>query len=412
MDAIGWKRAVPEWVPTRPLLLGYLAAKGILDDVVEVGDLAPAAGWHTLLERIATREAQLEPGVDPLSVRRLIEEVAVLARSANDGLGQLSPSEVVGVFTRVCGYEPDDRGSVLLQRLPGLGAHQTEDGARVFVDRDFANAAAGSAVGRFVQLPYECPWDTSTWQYALSTLGVEVAALQAADLGLGSGHVEAALNARMGRGVEGDVLVADLVALCGIEGYDICRKVVLANVWIPEMPFFAFDGDLSQVTIRDSIVSEVEVPPPATRGNMPTFERCDIELVLGCVRARDLPGSFVECTCHDFEAAAKTTKALLELDLPLGIRVGLTVLKKLYLQKGAGRRESALYRGIGQEAQRVMADVLEVLRKYDFATKVRQGNNDVWLPTKMSNARTRAVALLDDPVGSADPVLVPLKQLD
>ena len=52
-----------------------------------------------------------------------------------------------------------------------------------------------------------------------------------------------------------------------------------------------------------------------------------------------------------------------------------------------------------------------VLRKYDFTMRVRQGNNDVWLPTKTGDAGARAQAILDHPTGSTDPVMVPLRKL-
>lgn len=413
LDAIGWEREVPEWVPTRPLLLGYLAARGILEEVVDEGAMSPAVGWHSLLSRISEREAELEAGPDPTTIRRLIEEVAVLAREANDGLGMMTPSQIVEVFLRVCGYEPDDRGTVLLQRLPGLGAHHTEDGARVFVDRDFANAAAGSALARHIQFPYDSPWRPKEWQYALSTLGLEVAALQADDLGLAQGEHTAALNASLGDAIDGRTLTADLIGFGGSEGYDVERDIVIKDVWIPEWPFYVFDADLSRVILEGCVITHLEIPDAAGLSRLPRFHRCDIAQVTGCSRERDLPDDrFVDCEFAEFEDAALTTSALLDLDLPLGVRVGLTILKKLYRQSGSGRRENALYRGLDQESKRIVPEVLDILRRYGLTTRVRQGNYNIWLPTKDSDARARALELLDRPTTTSAPVLVPLKALD
>lgn len=411
LDAIGWNREVPYWVPTRPLLLGYLAAHGILSDVVDEGDLSPASGWDTLLTKISEREALLEGGVDPDAIRRLIEEVAILARSANDGLGQIAPREIVDAFVRVCGYEPDDRGAVLLQRLPGLGAHQTEDGARVFVDRDFANAAAGSATAYYVSSPYTVGWDSSEWQYALSPLGLEVAALRLSTLSLGEGQVTAAIEAAIRKGGR-DVLTADLVSLMGSEDYAIPRDILIQHVWILEMPFYLFDGDLGRVTLRNCVVGELEIPSGPNRKHLPRFESCEIATINGCSREAALPDHrFIDCSIAEFEPEAKTTDALMELGIPVPVRVGLTILKKLFRQSGAGRREGSLYRGLDQEAQRFVPSVLDVLRRYDFVVPTKQGSNTVWLPTKLGGAGQRAQRLLDDPQGSKDPVLTPLRKL-
>ena len=49
----------------------------------------------------------------------------------------------------------------------------------------------------------------------------------------------------------------------------------------------------------------------------------------------------------------------------LGVRVCLTVLKKLYEQRGAGRKENALHRGLDGHARRLVPDVLQSFRGRD-----------------------------------------------
>jgi hypothetical protein len=114
-----WQDALPSWLPTRPLLLGYLATRGLLQQTLNVAaGSSPAVGWHQLLNRISAREAEGEYGIDAGTVRRLLERVATLARSSADGLGPITSEQLQNAFRQVCGYDPDDRGMVLLQRLP------------------------------------------------------------------------------------------------------------------------------------------------------------------------------------------------------------------------------------------------------------------------------------------------------
>lgn len=161
---LGWHTGVPEWLPTRPLLLAYLASKGLLTELFGDAPMSPAEGWDHLLDRIAEREAEIEAGIDATTVRRLMERLASVARESLDGLGPLGPDRIQAAFRSVCGYSPDDRGAVLLQRLPGLGGTSAEDGSRVFIDRDFADAARAGDVFRFLEDPFTFEPEASEWQ--------------------------------------------------------------------------------------------------------------------------------------------------------------------------------------------------------------------------------------------------------
>src|SRR5207245_1995834 len=103
--------------------------------------------------------------------------------------------------------------------------------------------------------------------------------------------------------------------------------------------------------------------------------------------------------------------AILSLSLPLGTRVLLTALKKLYAQSGSGRRESAFIKGLDLRAQQLVPDALALLRKRGFVTRTQQRGQIVWLPTKSSDIRTRALALLASPHLSSDALVVESRDL-
>ena len=113
--------AVPSWLPSRPLLVAYLASTGLLEEVVGqwAAELEPTAGWNLLLDRITSREAQIGAGIDGPTVRRILERLATRARSVPDGLGSLSPDDIVEAFREVCEYPPDERGMLLLGLCEG-----------------------------------------------------------------------------------------------------------------------------------------------------------------------------------------------------------------------------------------------------------------------------------------------------
>ena len=172
--------------------MSYLVGRGLLVPEGEGDSASPASGWDELLERISEREAEIEAGIDASTVRRLIESIASAARSTSDGLGPLPPDTIIGCFKKVCGYEPDDMGSVLLQRLPGLGAANTEDGSRVLIDSDFAEAARAGDIIRYVDAPFSYGLDSDDWQSSLRPLGAEVAAYIANAHGFSAGKLSSA----------------------------------------------------------------------------------------------------------------------------------------------------------------------------------------------------------------------------
>ena len=195
---VGLERTVPAWLPSRPLLLGYLAAKGLLDDVANKKtkdeELGPCEGWDFLLDRIAAREAEIEAGIDGSTVRRILERLATKVRVAQGGVGALNQDAIMEAFSEVCGYKPDERGMVLLQRLPGLGVDREEEDSRAFVDEAFADACKAGDFVSFVENPFDFPENILLdVESAIGDLGLGISALKANAFGFSEGRINAAL---------------------------------------------------------------------------------------------------------------------------------------------------------------------------------------------------------------------------
>jgi len=404
----GWTEAVPGWIPSRPLLLGYLASRGLLKETLEIekGSSA-AAGWDALLERICAREAEIEAGIDADTVRQLIEYIATLARSSVDGLGPVSPDEITAAFSAVCGYPPDDRGVVLLQRLPGLGGYSAQDGSRVFIDQDFSSAAQGGAVFSFISNPFRQTIETEGWQSALLPLGVQVAAHRGTKAGYSGTKVGAALKHAADSGASFSLAADVLLVLNELDASYVESSVFIKEVLIPELKFESDSADHHTIELQDSVIGRLEVASEVDQSYLPRFVRCYFGVVEGRTGPKDLPAErFVECAVGAYEDSVQTTAAILELPLPLGTKVVLTILKKLYAQAGAGRRESALYRGLDVRARERVPDALSLLRREGFAARSRQGGHVVWVPGKSSELRKRALSILAGPSASRDPLVV------
>ena len=399
---------VPSWLPSRPLLVGYLAAKGLLG-VLFGADSAPhqmdrAVGWHNLIDLVASREAEIEAGIDGHTVRRILERLATKARASQGGLGSLSPDAIVRSFSDVCGYSPDERGMVLLQRLPGLGIDRAEEDSRTFIDQAFADACRAGDLVAYVANPFE--FDQSVladMTSAMGSLGIEVAAYRSKQNSFLEGKINAALSAA--RRSDDSYVATDLTRLILDSGFNIRDEIIIDGVLIPNLELGATKSDLSKLQFRDCYFSRIELDPTIDSSRLPLFRECFIDEFEGRLSYEDLPkGKFDEkCIIESFTATAETTATVLTLDLPLGVRVCLTVLKKLYEQRGSGRRENALHRGLDSHARRLVPSVLRVLQAEGLAIPDRSKEAVIWRPDRSS--RKRVGRMIAAPAAENDQVL-------
>lgn len=415
----GFNERVPGWIPTRPLLLGSLVARGLLQELVQAempdkdGVTDPVVGWNLLLDRITIRESEIEAGIDGETVRKILERLATKARATADGLGPLTTDTIISAFSETCGYRPDARGMVLLQRLPGLGIDQEEEGTRRFIDEDLADTCRAGDVVAFATDPFNFEADVfSDADFTMQSLGVSVAAHQLSTRGYPAGKLEVALR-KATELDDREVLAADLVRVAIERQFDVLSNVRISNVFVSQIELPRSIGDLSRVQFEDCYFSHLGIDPEANAARFPRFRNCFFSEVDACISESDLPpGVFLgECVFESFLQTADTTNSILDLDLPLGTKVTLTVLKKLYLQRGSARRENALYRGLDHRGRRLVPDVLELLQQEGLAVKFRRGATEaLWLPSRSESARVHR--MIAGPSVSQDPVIKRSKYIE
>ena len=403
----GLSGTVPPWLPSRPLLVGYLAAKGLLTDIVSNAEnlQEPSLGeqWHVLLDAVANREAAIETGIDGSTVRRILERLATKARGSQGGLGSLSPSGIIQAFSEVCGYQPGDRNMVLLKRLPGLGVDRQEEDSRAFVDETFADACRAGDTVHFIENPFSFPKDALVnIEASMMDVGINVALHRIKSLGYSNKKVNAALDEA--RNANGEYMASDIVRMSLLAGITVTSDVWIGGVLVPRLELQG-EGDLSRVGFQDCFFSLLEIDAGVDDARLPSFRSCYIDRLDGRVSADDLPkGKFDDkCIIERFLGTADTTADVLMLDLPLGARVCIAVLKKVYEQRGAGRRENALFRGMDHQARRLVPDVLHVLHSERLLVPDRSRTMTIWRGN--GACRTRVGQIIAAPNAMDDPAI-------
>lgn len=407
----GWEGALPDWMPSRPLLLGYLAASDALTSLVTGAPMGAAEGWDTLLERICEREAGIELGLDGSTVRRVLERLATIARSRGDGFGPLHRDDLAEGFKQVCGYEVDEGSYVIIQRMPGLGVIDPVDGSRHFVDADLGDAARAGDLIRFIQDP-SLVEDLSLDYMSLAPvgeLGLDVAELEAGRKGMDASNT---LNAavQLERGGRNGAIVLDCVSLAlrlGIRARIPALQV--SELALSLLRFGDSDADLGQMQFQQCVITTLDLTEFDGNHELPTFIDCAFGQVLGAGNPDSLPKhAFINCSYDSFDASTRTTRGIMAMPgLSDRQKVILSVLKKVYMQAGGGRRVGAFARGLDLKQRELVPDVLKELTSAGVLVRSKTGNNVIYSGVRGQASRARDMLAAGAAV--TDPLLARMK---
>ena len=389
--------SLPGWMPRRPLLLATFAARGQLDELSgSIETFEPARAWLDFLDSVCSREARIHPSLEPGAIKSILVRLATLVRGSESGIGPISESDIIGAFDAV-GVVLEAANLPLLTRLPGLSARDVGPGLRSFIDDQFLQVLHGIAVGRAV-VAAATSSTVPNWKHGIDELAASVAASISRDHHIATPSPLLKLAKRATTAAP--TLALDYVQtarfLSGGDELD-CGGLAVFDGYTPALDLtntaLPLNLTLEECTIDYLAVVHREIA--GLRITKSLVSRLD-----GAIRMEHVPRYLErDCEVGAFDPLETSASMLRNNALPLAVRVGLTVLRKLYRQRGAGRMESALYRGMGTAAQALVPEVLQVVQAQGFATSVVRSARRSWHP--VSASRARALRLLDS-LGSVD----------
>src|SRR6266516_2754510 len=398
----GVNTPLPDWLPRKPLLLGYLAYQNLLQAIVAI-DSTRGFGyaWDQFLDLVCQREAEHERAVmDPQTVRKVLERLACDVRATPSGTGPISGIDLAEAYRLETGMIPGEGVLMQLQRLPGLAQREQDPTVRSFIDTDLLAALQGSAISRFV-LENVGGKGARSWLGALPEKGVAMASylLQRAQA---APATVIAIGMRVA-GIEGSrqyepQIAADCVAvaleMAREAGTLDCLGAALEGVAIGVIDLE--DIQITNLKIRGCLVDEVILGSNPEASTV-MFFRCTVQKVSGVPSEDGLPKSmFQECQFGEFDHLS-TNAAILRSRLEPAIMALFTILRKLYLQAGGGRKVKALKRGMRPgPVLDAVDDVVEILESAGLVYQF----SDVVHPIRRQTARVHAIlsagALSDD----------------
>lgn len=409
----GGGKSVPDWVPSRALLLSYLAAREFLREVTEALPTTTSRGhgWDALLRMIGNREAQQHPAVDGDSVLLFIERLATIARRSSDGLGAFSEEDLSAAFQETCGFVPDDAARVLINRLPSLAIAAPKSGSRRFIDQDIADAARAGDAFRLIEAPFNSGLQKAfkDAQIGIGSNGLDRLSYLAEKRGVQPAQIEVAAE----HASKDDTTAAALDILQLMMAWNLSYHrsgITISDFHFEELSFDEDVPDFSKITFQECTFESLRVPMEVNSSALPRFNRCLIGSLDGVVSLGDLSeAAFRDCEVLELSNSTARNADILQTDLPVATKVLLTVLNKLFNQAGRDRKENAFSRGLEPRARGLVPQVLNIVEGARFAAPSRVRNQVIWFPRRDKTGRVKE--MISRPATSDDPLIERVRNL-
>ena len=413
------------WLPQRPLLLSYLyfTFGEKLRDVHEASSgVAPGEGWNVLLRRLCERETDVARGATPDQIRRVIERIALFARTNLSEPGRVSSLQVAQAYRDVFEMEPEISVQQVLMRLPGLSGGATAED-RGFIDTSFFDAAqAGTLVEIIEALGTRDP-------NSLHTEGVKpilelLQKTRSVVTSLCAQIVVAALKQRETLGLLGIALHQAVVSrdfskgnilgdmfMCALEHPAIGFRDELTNVefdgaYFPELELNDVIGERRRITFNHCIIDRLEIDVAATQLRDISFNDTQVgHLNAPLEIADDLEHIGLGTGVEHVEWFDSTNADIFAMNVPRHFKVLKIVLRQLFQRQIAGRHRGVFFRGIRNVRHGRIEECLGILAKHNIVYFVGnpQLSSSLWYPNK---AHAKRAAFLIDCTSVPNDILI------
>ncbi len=376
-------QSLPDWLPRRPLLLGYLISRHVFDKLALNNFQDAANGWDYLLDQVAAREADQSPAGlrDPVAVRRFLERLAWEARGSQSGRGPLSIEILRRTFSDVFGFEMNAESELFVYRLCGLASSSSDPEAREFFDLDFCDACASANVARYATSPFEnSNLIKLRGRHQLGELGVRMCCRDIQRAVVGERLFRASFEHCINN--SGDsLLLFDLIQVFSMVFGGKVPPVTIRECDIDALVVTA-QSDLSQVFFDECVIDQLYVEEEEVGQKAPRLRSCLVTSLIGRANRDALPPGMIDAATEviSFADTYDTNAQILRSGLPVEMALLITVLRKLFVQRGRGRRENAFYRGIEPQHRSTVKSILEIIVSSGLASPAPGASGVVYLP--------------------------------
>lgn len=389
---------VPAWLPRRPLIcqtIGNLASDQLTKMFGDDGD--EIEFWHHFIRVLCERDANIHISFDADTILRIFTFLARLTRTKSANVGPISLTELQSAFEAATGAAPVEEASVMLQRLPSLGRVGAESNDRQFVDIYILDGLRAKDISNICMASDEefIPIASASWLNPLDDLGQRV-------LSSDKQTTEKSRQnfARKAANLGNKIIASDIIASQLRENRE-SDSVDFGGISINNGEFRYLplsERSISNLTISQSYIGELAFPVKNIRNV--TISDCVTPRVTGISSPAALPGWIQRLQAEEFDSVESVSR-IRRIGLSPQHEILITIIRKTFFQKGAGRKEEALLRGLGKIAAKTLSTrILNIMMREGLLTKFKGDEGDVYAPVRSHTKRMQDI--LDELASSAD----------
>jgi hypothetical protein len=333
---------------------------------------------------LCQRDARISASFDPTTIEAVLRRLARLTRTRPANVGPITLGDVQSAFESVVGQMPVEEASLMLQRLPALGRVKSESNDRQFIDSyilDGLRAKDSGALFKMVDRSLGSLFSTA-FVNPLDELGQRLLERDVVP------HPKNALEiAKRAASASNRVLACDIVAAFLQTG---SAHVDFEGLSINDGKFLKLDLTRSSpknLSLVETTFGTLILPSSAPYNT--TIKDSVAERVVGVSSPTALPAWIENLEADRFDSTESISR-IRQIGLQPNHEILATIIRKTFFQKGSGRKEEALLRGLGEVADKATAPrILNFLLTQEILTKFKGNEGWVYAPNRKHAGRMR-----------------------
>jgi hypothetical protein len=160
------------------------------------------------------------------------------------------------------------------------------------------------------------------------------------------------------------------------------------------------ERSLTNLRVVDSYIGELALPVKSCKNVV--LEGCATPKVTGVASQTALPAWITKLEVEEFDSVASVSR-IRKIGLKPAHEILTTIVRKTFFQKGAGRKEEALLRGLGTvSGKNYSSRILNIMIREGLLTSFKGNEGTVYSPVRSHTRRMQS--LLDQLSACTDPL--------
>lgn len=397
MKNIGISIDIPIWLPKKPLVFQIFAL--VADKLANLteDECNNLTVWHYFLSAICEREASINKSITANAIREILIDLGGMSRRQHERNGRFTLKEIREAYEHVLSDTPDEAGEHMLMRLCTLGRVSPESTDRCFVDEYIADGLRAEALIKCIE---NKQFDHNIWKVALGKMGSNILH----EYMLMDGREDLCITCLSISNLQNNQACAEILSsLSENPGKSIdCSKIVLVDC-----EFFKFNVGIRLITnlkICTSFFTELNIyPEPTDKSSSVFLEDCQVSLLTGVSTEKGVPSWLKKCDVYDFHSLTNISR-IKKSNLPIQSKVLLSIIHRIFFQRGSARKEDALYKSGFEDSynQHLISDILNLLKKEGIISFAKGKEGTLYVPERAYTQRMKL--MMDQLMLSKDPI--------